>query len=134
MDGASDGELLELARQGHPDAFSTLVADLLHSATKQAASGPCIFGVDQGGSADAHHARTRSQQGCLAPAELAQPLHKRGDPMSQGRSRTSAEEADGRGPPDGYTLFIVSSSNTINATLYDKLNFVCHAERHGRSG
>src|SRR5262249_22088520 len=28
-----------------------------------------------------------------------------------------------RAPPDGYTLFIVSSSNTINATLYDKLNF-----------
>jgi RNA polymerase sigma-70 factor, ECF subfamily len=25
MDGASDGELLELARQGHPDAFGTLV-------------------------------------------------------------------------------------------------------------
>jgi hypothetical protein len=25
MDDASDGELLELARQGHPDAFSTLV-------------------------------------------------------------------------------------------------------------
>jgi len=29
-----------------------------------------------------------------------------------------------RAPPDGYTLLIVSSSNTINATLYDKLNFV----------
>jgi RNA polymerase sigma-70 factor, ECF subfamily len=25
MDGASDGELLELARQGHPDAFSALI-------------------------------------------------------------------------------------------------------------
>jgi RNA polymerase sigma-70 factor (ECF subfamily) len=25
MDDASDGELLELARQGHPDAFSMLV-------------------------------------------------------------------------------------------------------------
>src|SRR5262249_57314106 len=29
-----------------------------------------------------------------------------------------------RAPPDGYTLLIASSSNTINATLYDKLNFV----------
>jgi tripartite-type tricarboxylate transporter receptor subunit TctC len=29
-----------------------------------------------------------------------------------------------RAAPDGYTLLIVSSSNTINATLYDKLNFV----------
>ena len=29
-----------------------------------------------------------------------------------------------RAAPDGYTLLVVSSSNTINATLYDKLNFV----------
>jgi tripartite-type tricarboxylate transporter receptor subunit TctC len=29
-----------------------------------------------------------------------------------------------RAAPDGYTLLIASSSNTINATLYDKLNFV----------
>ncbi len=33
-------------------------------------------------------------------------------------------EAVVRAAPDGYTLLIVSSSNTINATLYDKLNFV----------
>ena len=26
-------------------------------------------------------------------------------------------------PPDGYTLLLVSVSNTINATLYDKLSF-----------
>ena len=29
-----------------------------------------------------------------------------------------------RASPDGYTLLIVSSANTINATLYYKLNFV----------
>jgi len=29
-----------------------------------------------------------------------------------------------RAAPDGYTLLIASSSNAINATLYDKLNFV----------
>ena len=28
-----------------------------------------------------------------------------------------------RAPPDGYTLLMVGSSNAINATLYDKLNF-----------
>ena len=28
-----------------------------------------------------------------------------------------------RSPPDGYTLLLVTSSNAINATLYDKLNF-----------
>jgi tripartite-type tricarboxylate transporter receptor subunit TctC/ABC-type uncharacterized transport system substrate-binding protein len=32
-------------------------------------------------------------------------------------------EAVVRSPPDGYTLLLVNSSNTINATLYDKLNF-----------
>ena len=29
-----------------------------------------------------------------------------------------------RAAPDGYTLLIASSSNTINATLYDRINFV----------
>ena len=33
-------------------------------------------------------------------------------------------EAVVRAPPDGYTLLMVSSSNAINATLYDKLNFI----------
>jgi tripartite-type tricarboxylate transporter receptor subunit TctC len=28
-----------------------------------------------------------------------------------------------RAPPDGYTLLLVTSSNAINATLYEKLNF-----------
>ncbi|MCX7315140.1 MAG: tripartite tricarboxylate transporter substrate binding protein [Alphaproteobacteria bacterium] len=28
-----------------------------------------------------------------------------------------------RAPPDGYTLYLVSAANAINATLYDKLNF-----------
>jgi tripartite-type tricarboxylate transporter receptor subunit TctC len=33
-------------------------------------------------------------------------------------------EAVVRAAPDGYTLLLVSALNTINATLYDKLNFV----------
>jgi tripartite-type tricarboxylate transporter receptor subunit TctC len=32
-------------------------------------------------------------------------------------------EAVVRAPPDGYTLLLESTSNAINATLYDKLNF-----------
>jgi tripartite-type tricarboxylate transporter receptor subunit TctC len=33
-------------------------------------------------------------------------------------------EAVVRAPPDGYTLLFVNPANAINATLYDKLNFV----------
>ena len=32
-------------------------------------------------------------------------------------------EAVVRAPADGYTLLLAGSSNTINATLYEKLNF-----------
>jgi tripartite-type tricarboxylate transporter receptor subunit TctC len=41
-----------------------------------------------------------------------------------GSGNNIATEAVVRAAPDGYTLLIASSSNTINATLYDKLNFV----------
>jgi ribosomal protein S18 acetylase RimI-like enzyme len=34
-----------------------------------------------------------------------------------------ATEAVVRAPADGYTLLVVTASNAINATLYDKLNF-----------
>jgi tripartite-type tricarboxylate transporter receptor subunit TctC len=40
-----------------------------------------------------------------------------------GASGNIATEAVVRSPPDGYTLLLVNSSNTINAALYDKLNF-----------
>src|SRR5882672_8328652 len=32
-------------------------------------------------------------------------------------------EAVVRAPPDGYTLLISAAANTVNATLYEKLNF-----------
>jgi tripartite-type tricarboxylate transporter receptor subunit TctC len=41
-----------------------------------------------------------------------------------GSGNNIGTEAVVRAPPDGYTLLLVSSSNTINATLYDRLNFV----------
>ena len=34
-----------------------------------------------------------------------------------------ATEAVANAPPDGYTLLLIGSSNTINPSLYDKLNF-----------
>lgn len=40
-----------------------------------------------------------------------------------GASTNLATEAVVRAPPDGYTLLCVIATNTVNATLYDKLNF-----------
>jgi len=40
-----------------------------------------------------------------------------------GAGTNIATEAVVRAAPDGYTLLLVSASNAINATLYDKLNF-----------
>src|SRR5262245_62157861 len=40
-----------------------------------------------------------------------------------GASSNIATEAVMRAPADGYTLLMVGSFNTINATLYDRLNF-----------
>src|SRR6476646_5388916 len=41
-----------------------------------------------------------------------------------GAAGNMATEAVVRSPADGYTLLLVNSSNAINATLYDKLNFL----------
>src|SRR5258708_27442539 len=40
-----------------------------------------------------------------------------------GAGSNIAAEVVVRAPADGYTLFLVTVSNAINATLYDKLNF-----------
>jgi len=40
-----------------------------------------------------------------------------------GAGSNTATELIARGPADGYTLLVMTSANTINATLYDKLNY-----------
>jgi tripartite-type tricarboxylate transporter receptor subunit TctC len=40
-----------------------------------------------------------------------------------GAGTHSATEAVVRAPPDGHTLLMITGSNAINATLYDKLNY-----------
>jgi tripartite-type tricarboxylate transporter receptor subunit TctC len=52
---------------------------------------------------------------------LGQPFVIENRPGAGGNIGT---EAVVRAPPDGYTLLMVSAPNAIDATLYDKLNFV----------
>ena len=42
-----------------------------------------------------------------------------------GASGNIAMESVVKSPPDGYTLVMVATSSAVNATLYDKLPFVC---------
>src|SRR5262245_19392970 len=51
---------------------------------------------------------------------LGQPFVIENRPGAAGNIGT---EAVVKSPPDGYTLLLASTPNTINATLYDKLNF-----------
>jgi tripartite-type tricarboxylate transporter receptor subunit TctC len=41
-----------------------------------------------------------------------------------GAASNIAAEAVVRAPPDGYTLLLISTSNALNATLYEKLTFM----------
>src|SRR5262249_43242431 len=51
---------------------------------------------------------------------LGQPVVVQNRP---GASANLAAEVVVRSPPDGYTLLAVTSSNTVNATFFDKLSF-----------
>ena len=60
---------------------------------------------------------------------IGQWLHERlGQPFvienRPGAGTNVATESVVRAPPDGYTLLMVGPSSAVNATLYDKLNFV----------
>ena len=75
-----------------------------------------IVGFPPGGAADIA-ARLMGQ---WLSERLGQPFVIENRP---GAGSNIATEAVVRAPADGYTLLLVSTSNAINATLYDKLNF-----------
>ena len=75
-----------------------------------------IVGVAPGGPTDIL-ARLMGQ---WLSERLGQPFVIENRPGAAGNIGT---EAVVRSPPDGYTLLMVGSFNSINATLYDKLNF-----------
>jgi hypothetical protein len=61
---------------------------------------------------------------------LGQPFVIENRPGAAGNTGT---EAVVKSSPDGYTLLLAGTPNTINATLYDKLNFNFIRARCGRS-
>ena len=75
-----------------------------------------LVGFPAGGTTDIA-ARLIAQ---LLTERLAQPVVVENRP---GACANLAAEAVVRSPPDGYTLLAVTSSNTVNATFFDKLSF-----------
>src|SRR5262245_9681642 len=75
-----------------------------------------IVGFPSGGGADIM-ARLMGQ---WLSERLGQPFVIENRP---GAASNVAAEAVVRAPPDGYTLFLVTSVNAVNATLYEKLKF-----------
>ena len=75
-----------------------------------------IVGLAAGGATDI----ARAPDGSMVVG-ATRPAIRRREPA--GRGGNIATEAVVRAPPDGYTLLLVATTNAINATLYDKLNF-----------
>src|SRR5712671_207993 len=75
-----------------------------------------IVGYPPGGGADIV-ARLMGQR---LSERLGQPFVIENRP---GANTNIATEAVVHAPPDGHTLFLITTANAVNATLYDKLNF-----------
>jgi tripartite-type tricarboxylate transporter receptor subunit TctC len=76
-----------------------------------------IVGFPAGGAADV----TARIIGQWLSERLGQPFIIENRPGAAGNIAT---EAAVRAPADGYTVLLVTTNNAVNATLYDKLNFV----------
>jgi tripartite-type tricarboxylate transporter receptor subunit TctC len=75
-----------------------------------------IVGFPPGGAADI----TARLMGQWLSERLGQPFVVENRP---GAGTNIATEAVAKAAPDGYTLLLVSVANTVNATLYERLNF-----------
>ena len=75
-----------------------------------------IVGFPPGGAADI----TARLMGQWLSERLGQPFVIENRP---GAGTNIGTEAVARAPADGYTLLLVSVANTVNATLYERLNF-----------
>jgi Tripartite tricarboxylate transporter family receptor len=86
-----------------------------------------IIGYPPGGAADL----TARLIGQWLSDRLGQPFIIESRP---GASTNIATEAVVHAPLDGYTLLLVAPANTINATLYEKLNFQFHPRHRAGCG
>jgi len=75
-----------------------------------------IVGFPAGGAADI----TARLIGQWLSERLGQPVVIENRP---GAGTNIGTDAVVKAPPDGYTLLLISAANTINATLYERLNF-----------
>src|SRR5262245_57982035 len=118
---AQDGKTMKLARrqflhQAAAAAVLPAVSCVARAQTYPTRPARIIVGFPAGGGGDII-ARLMGQ---WLSERLGQPFIVENRPGAGGNI---AAEAVVRAPSDGYTLLMVGAFNTINATLYEKLNF-----------
>ena len=97
-------------------AVSPFIAPLAWAQVYPTRSVRIIVGYPSGGSADI----TARLIGQSLSARLSQQFVVEARP---GAATNIATEEVARAAPDGYTLLLVTQTNAVNTTLYDKLNF-----------
>jgi tripartite-type tricarboxylate transporter receptor subunit TctC len=97
-------------------AAAPMLAPVAWAQTYPSRSVRIIVGFPPGGAADI----TARLMGQWLSERLGQPFVVENRP---GAGTNIATEAVVKAAPDGYTLLLVSVANTVNATLYERLNF-----------